>query len=733
MTVDNNPGHQGRAEADPSAQLARVIRGTRFGIPEFREISRVANRDYGIRMLSVEDNLPESQQFWCIVEGEGEEPDTVYVKVKDLAEKSGTYNLGILFHEVIGGHRLFSSTKAVPPKFFSDRPLWFAWEMTEEPAVNDRTFGRFPFSKRLIAETYREDFGFSSPESTQSGVPEMSREQIANFALQPLHIQYVFNMIYRWYRGLDNPGHHPHHPGVTDPRVLELSEKSWDAFQRAISIEISPADSSKASVKAAVDATQKARVDILEREIVPDYLKLVEESKQDYKDRKREEHKKKKQQKSERKDEQQDQSQGSGDQGGNDANEPQEGQSKADEPKPNEPKEGQAQGGGQGKKPEEQDKTDEQLDAEAMAELDAIERDLQNKIKPKLVPITEEELKKLKEQKLAEDAAAEEEVADMQKRLDEMAPVAEPGQVDEREEKERQRRLELYNLIYDIDETQQGIDDFLARADQILTEKKQGLTDNFRRPRDLRSGLEEGDVLDEGLAYRVVGGDNHVFAVVDRNRERQDGMRNYCVTWLIDVSGSQGQDCGGSLSLPDGRKITNLLQGLIIGVESLDRLGVPQQVIAFNAKFTELWGFEDPLDDEAKASIASISDRVAEAPWANYNNDGYALDTATKINQERQIQTGETGLTIYAADGLPAPDVDHSGPEYDLKTVIERIEADRRTDLIGVGIGPGTEHVEDYFRPDDESGIKKVGKHIRFPHNISSDLSELLIQRFFLD
>lgn len=158
-------------------------------------------------------------------------------------------------------------------------------------------------------------------------------------------------------------------------------------------------------------------------------------------------------------------------------------------------------------------------------------------------------------------------------------------------------------------------------------------------------------------------------------------------------------------------------------------LGVSRELLAFNAENHVLVPYDELLDDDAKVNLVSYLDLITTTA-AGWNNDGYALDWATQRNYERQLLTGEIGLTIHLSDGLPAPDADHKGFEYDLQHIIDTVGLEGRSELIGLGLGPGTEHVEDFYRAKDGSQIR-TGRHIPDVSKFSEVLADLLFQKLF--
>ena len=146
-------------------------------------------------------------------------------------------------------------------------------------------------------------------------------------------------------------------------------------------------------------------------------------------------------------------------------------------------------------------------------------------------------------------------------------------------------------------------------------------------------------------------------------------------------------------------KVRNAIKGLVLLSECFSRLGLK----------LEIWGFQD-IPFQIKAHDVKMDDTVRDRLMgmllepegrnpggnneANYNSDGYALSEVSKRLEE--IKSKHNFLVVLS-DGEPAPDLDHIGLEYELPYVIEEIKRNTDQKLVGGGIGPGTEHVEDYY------------------------------------
>ncbi len=169
---------------------------------------------------------------------------------------------------------------------------------------------------------------------------------------------------------------------------------------------------------------------------------------------------------------------------------------------------------------------------------------------------------------------------------------------------------------------------------------------------------------------------------------------DYRFSILVDLSGSMM-----------GEKIEETFKALVALAEVLDKLGIQYEIIGFQDDIIPYKNFEDKLNKQ-------IRDRIAVAkkePYnqgihnkAAYNSDGYVLfQTYERLKQN----LGKDNFLIVLSDGVPEPDPAHSGEEWDLKRIVKNIEEEGLVKLIGIGLGFGTEHVNDYY-PNSFANIK---------------------------
>lgn len=162
--------------------------------------------------------------------------------------------------------------------------------------------------------------------------------------------------------------------------------------------------------------------------------------------------------------------------------------------------------------------------------------------------------------------------------------------------------------------------------------------------------------------------------------------RDVAVTLLVDLSGSMSGD-----------KIESALLGTILMAETLDRLSVPFAVIGFQDVLVPLRSFDQPFDDAARMAIAEMPQEVGACRHGgnnqpSYNDDGPCLMEAA---EDLMGYAASERVLIVVSDGLPEG---RRSSREDLSRAVDRITAPGvGVELIGLGLGPGTQHVRTYY------------------------------------
>lgn len=154
---------------------------------------------------------------------------------------------------------------------------------------------------------------------------------------------------------------------------------------------------------------------------------------------------------------------------------------------------------------------------------------------------------------------------------------------------------------------------------------------------------------------------------------------DYAVTVVIDISESMM-----------GEKIKNAFAALVCISEAMHRLGIKFEVRAFNSNLYTWKTFEQDLDEETIEVMNDMSRQTG-----GYTNTGLALVHA---HQSLLASGRRRKILIVISDGCPCPTGEGAALKYELKAVVDGIEKMKRSLLIGLGIGPYTEFIEEYFR-----------------------------------
>ena len=162
--------------------------------------------------------------------------------------------------------------------------------------------------------------------------------------------------------------------------------------------------------------------------------------------------------------------------------------------------------------------------------------------------------------------------------------------------------------------------------------------------------------------------------------------RQTAVSLLVDLSGSMA-----------GAKANAALHGTIVLAETLSRLEVSFAVNWFQDELILFHDYDDSFSQEIRGAIAEMpmeteNERPGGHNAAEHNDDGPCLHEAAMALLDRAVSDR---ILIVVSDGEPAGS--HSD-EGDLRRVIKEISDDSpEVSLIGIGIGPDTDHVTDFY------------------------------------
>ena len=154
---------------------------------------------------------------------------------------------------------------------------------------------------------------------------------------------------------------------------------------------------------------------------------------------------------------------------------------------------------------------------------------------------------------------------------------------------------------------------------------------------------------------------------------------------LVDLSGSMR-----------GEKTPAAIAGTVLLSECLERLQVPFAVFGFQDVLVPLCDFGEGLNPMTRAAIGSLGEEIAGTrPGGNnqplYNDDGPCVaEAANRLLEE----PAREHVLIVVSDGVP--EGRRSSPE-DLHEAVREAGRVPGLRLVGIGLGPGTEHVKTYY------------------------------------
>lgn len=152
---------------------------------------------------------------------------------------------------------------------------------------------------------------------------------------------------------------------------------------------------------------------------------------------------------------------------------------------------------------------------------------------------------------------------------------------------------------------------------------------------------------------------------------------DYKFMMLVDMSGSMGPKC-------DYVKIKETFKGLIVLTEVLNRLGIDNEIIGFsgNSGIKIYKQLKDGLDKETRNKIDKIIHQCG---------GGTPTAKATEFaSEELEKNKGKDNFLITLTDGQP-----DSGDA--LKKIIEQVRKNTKQKLVGLGLGPDTNFVEEFY------------------------------------
>lgn len=190
--------------------------------------------------------------------------------------------------------------------------------------------------------------------------------------------------------------------------------------------------------------------------------------------------------------------------------------------------------------------------------------------------------------------------------------------------------------------------------------------------------------------------------------------RGYRFTLLIDLSGS----------MKDGNKIEETFKTTVLFAETLDRIGVPFEILGYHVLPIDEAGQKDYVFkafDEPYTS--AVRERVGDMPSEPFSNRAAHTDTGPALlwaSERLKRHGGTENFLINLTDGDPWLSGSYKyKPEYQIDEVVSNIREGSDQLLIGLGIGRGIpeDTIEEHY---------PKGKVLPDVHQLSTEIAGLL-------
>jgi len=320
----------------------------------------------------------------------------------------------------------------------------------------------------------------------------------------------------------------------------------------------------------------------------------------------------------------------------------------------------------------------EELEEKAKRSLEDLEDQLNKEMQGKLNQDNPEshEQRREREKKEEEERKREEEERERERRREKERKEARK-KIEEKIEELKSEYDKYYEEVVDI------IDDLYKRLEKIFLPQ--------RHPR-WKAGYPAGTRLNllkamQFEAARRLKIPSEEYRKMFERKTLPD-KRDYKFMFLVDMSDSMHE--GG------GEKIKETFKGLIVLGEVLNRLGIDFAIYGFTDEFPEnvkkYKSFDEELTEEVRNRLSGV---LTEGKGST------PTSSATEIaSQELGEHKGKNNFLVTLTDGIPFPE-DSSLT----KNLVKKIREETDQKLVGLGLGPGTEFVENFY-PAAQGNIK---------------------------
>lgn len=604
----------------------------------------------------------------------------IKIDPKDLLEKPLDYLRFVISHE--GGHRRISRTDFIPKETWQQPGFSFMMNAIEDPRDNNFVADAYPKFKDQMALAYSMETEF------EAEAKKASKDKLGGV---PRFVQAGHEYIKIWFqerkwmeeeeRAKQEKRTIPPFSPVVDASLpkdvqevvsatLAAARKSWWWYPSK-----EEADSSKGEEIIRNDAEASYKINL--EKVWPEFKKLVEEDMKDEQMRQAME------------DMQKDGQEGQAGEGGESEGSksgsiPQELKDKLTEGEQKELQEAiqSAQEGRGTSGPISQGQLSPELKKKLEEYMDSLpeekKRELAERAR-KMLEELEEEINKALEGKLAEHGEHAPGTPTKQGTEGD-TPMPDMRSIDiEGAEDVRGKLSEL--LDKDRSEYNRARQELLPIIDRLEDDLREIFTE--RRAEAWEGGHRTGKRIN--LSKRIAEKAKGISAVQSKAWERRNEPqeKDYAFELLVDLSGS----------MTSRGKIRETFKAIVVLSEVLNRLSIRTEVLGFNDRMHEYQGFSTEFSNDIRETMGGMLSEV-NSERARYNDDGWAVKQASaRLAQQEATEK----FLIVLSDGVPEESPAHKGSEFRLENVVKQVMSETDQKLIGLGIGPGTGHVEAYY------------------------------------
>lgn len=173
---------------------------------------------------------------------------------------------------------------------------------------------------------------------------------------------------------------------------------------------------------------------------------------------------------------------------------------------------------------------------------------------------------------------------------------------------------------------------------------------------------------------------------------------DYAITLLNDVSGSMAWD----------GKNTEDVKAKIVLAEVLNRIGINVEILGFNDELIEYQNFGQDISKQIREHIGKMPEVAISKMCDVCRMDHNATDIgwATQMAAERlSKQKAKRKFLITLSDYQLEESQKHPAEKFRLNDIVKKVLEETNIKIIGLGVGPKTEHVSKYY-PSSIANIK---------------------------